>query len=258
MLQSNKHKLFTVLLVIISFTFIISVLYLVNIDTSPSTIVSNSITSQNITSQEIASNTFTTIVTNNSNAKELKLAEQISQIDNFFATGNVLQVGSIESNKLSLCGTGGNKISFQASTETGTDDQVLTLPTSTTEADTYLKNDGTGNLSWSIGGGGSSDPSNKTITELYSDDTNPIVIGDNVNTIITSQRFGNFQIVLPQIIESGIRFDCLNYSDSVAVSFHANDDIVTSTAYDNYKLGTNEHVTFLGVIRDSDTAWYTF
>lgn len=257
MLRSNKYKLFVVLLIVISFTFVISVLYLVNIDTSPSTIVSNSITSQNITSQTISSDTFTTIIPNNSNAKQLKLSEQISQIDNFLVTGNVLQVGSIESNKITLCGTGGNKISFQSSTETGTDDQVLTLPTSTTEADTYLKNDGTGNLSWSIGGG-SSDPSNKTITELYIDDTNPVVIGDNVNTIITSQRFGNFQIVLPQIIESGIRFDCLNYSDSVAVSFHANDDIVTSTAYDNYKLGTNEHVTFLGVIRDSDTAWYTF
>jgi hypothetical protein len=110
----------------------------------------NTITITSLQSNLVESIVFTTNVTN---SKKEKLMDQINVIDNFFVEGNRLQVGygeitSLDVNDLQICGEAGNKLTIQASNDIGTDAQVLKFPTSSTLSNTYLKNDGTGNLNW--------------------------------------------------------------------------------------------------------------
>lgn len=158
-----KYQSFILLVLMVLFSFVSSLILLNNLNTNINTDSVNEIVNHVTVDSETNTTTITSLksdlvesivfTTNVTNSKKEKLMDQINVIDNFFVEGNRLQVGygeitSLDVNDLQICGEAGNKLTIQASNDIGTDAQVLKFPTSSTLSNTYLKNDGTGNLNW--------------------------------------------------------------------------------------------------------------
>lgn len=141
---------YRLLVVVVLFSFILSIVCLVSHQPVTNYLTSSTFTTQlnEIIFTNVTSDRFETVVTN---SKLVNLRNQIASIDNFLAIGNEMQVGTIncdniQTTDLTLCGLGGKKLVIEPSSEVGTDTQTLTIPCITGRG--MLENDGNGILSW--------------------------------------------------------------------------------------------------------------
>lgn len=88
-----------------------------------------------------------------SDAKQARLASQLSAITAFLAEGNTLQVGdaqatTMKTNGLTLCGEGGLETVLQSSPTVGTDVSTYTLPGAYPSSAGFLQSDAAGLMTW--------------------------------------------------------------------------------------------------------------
>jgi hypothetical protein len=250
----RTHVGLTVLTLLVSFSFIISIVSLMNFgkdfESEDLNVLIDAIDINNVTNvttiENLSCDTITSLIFTTDPLKKMKLVEQISNISKFFVEDNTLQVGngeisSLSVNDFTICGEGGKKVVIKASSDVGSDIQTIILPIDEGAADSFLKFDGSGQTSWgeisSIGGssdiiGSSVDVGSGPITTTGSIacstlSTNTI----NCSSITSSGLFTSNGSIISTSLDAG--------SGTIQTNGTIQGGVINGTTFDGVSFSTN-------------------